>query len=257
MVSDMAGRWDSGLAGGLTVQIAPLAGDAAAPPLAERVEAALTVLRATPGVRGAEALDDGAMARLLEPWLGPDAASDPNLRTPALIDVTTDGPVDVTALADRLRGAGPRATLDDHGVWLADLRAFAGAVKLAALAVVALVGGAGVLAVVFAVRAGLAIHHGVVQLLHLMGASDRYVSRQFERHVLVLTLRGGGVGLGLGAATLLALQHAGEGVRASLLPNFALTPVQWIVLTSVPLSAAALAAATARWTVLRALERLP
>ncbi len=255
VVADMAKRWDSGLAGGLTVQIAPLPGGAVAP-LDERVEAALTVLRSAPGVKAATALSLSDTARLLEPWLGPEAA-DPLLPMPRLIDVVTDGAVDVAGLAQRLKSAAPGATLDDHALWLADLRAFAGAVRLAALGVVALIGGAGVMSVVFSVRAGLAIHRHVVELLHLMGATDRYVSRQFEVHVAGLTLRGGLAGLGLAVAALVGTLHASRGLRASLLPDLSLAPWQWAVLGLVPLAAVVLAMATARWTVLRTLESLP
>ncbi|MBP2228504.1 cell division protein FtsX [Azospirillum agricola] len=255
VVSDMARRWDNGLAGGLTVQIAPLPGAPVAP-LDERVEAALTVLRAAPGVRTATALDAAATARLLEPWLGPEAG-DPLLPMPRLIDVATDGPVDVPGLTLRLKSAAPGATLDDHAVWLADLRAFAGAVHLAALGVVGLIGGAGVMTVVFSVRAGLAIHRHVVELLHLMGATDRYVSRQFETHVVGLTLRGGLIGLLLAVAALAGTLRASQELRASLLPDLALAPWQWAALALVPLAAALLARMTARWTVLRTLESLP
>ncbi len=264
-VSDMARRWDSGLAGGLTVQIAPLPGNTgAAPgaplaplaPLDERVEAALTILRSAPGVKSAQALTAADTARLLEPWLGPEAA-DPLLPMPRLIDVVTDGPVDVAGLADRLKSAAPGATLDDHAVWLADLRSFTGAVHLAALGLVALIGGAGVMSVVFSVRAGLAIHRHVVELLHLMGATDRYIARQFERHVVALSLRGGSVGLGLAVLTLIGVRHAAHGLRASLMPDLTLAVWQWASLGLVPLAAATLALLTARWTVLRTLEAMP
>lgn len=255
VVSDLARRWDSGLAGGLTVQIAPLPGNGAAP-LSERVEAALTVLRSTPGIRSASALSAEEAGRLLEPWLGPEA-SDPLLPMPRLIDVVTDGPVDTASLTERLKSAAPGATLDDHAVWLADLRSFARALEGAALAVVLLIGSAGVMSVVFAVRAGLAIHRNLVELLHLMGATDRYVSRQFEAHVTGLALRGGTVGLVLALATLGGVMHAADRLQAGLLPDVGLQAWQWGVLVLVPLVAALLATATARWTVLRTLESLP
>lgn len=255
LVSDMAQRWDSGLAGGLTVQVAPMPGAPVAS-LDERVEAAVTVLRAFPGIRSASVLGGGEIARLLEPWLG-SGASDPLLPMPRLIDVAADGPVDVAALRIRLAAAAPGATLDDHAVWLADLRSFAGAVRLAALGVVLLIGAAAVMTVVFAVRTGLAIHRPVVELLHLMGATDRYVSRQFERHVVSLSLRGSAIGLLLAGGTLYGLYRASQGLRASLLSDLSLQPWQWAVLLLVPGMLALLALATARWTVLRTLESMP
>ncbi len=254
-VSDMAQRWDSGLAGGLTVQIVPQPG-ASPSALNEQTESALTVLRSTPGVKSADALSTDAVSRLMEPWLGKEAA-DPLLPMPRLIDVVTDGPVDTAALAARLTSAAPGATLDDHAVWLADLRRFAAALHIAALAVVALIGGAGVMAVIFAVRAGLAIHRHVVELLHLMGATDRYVARQFESHVMGLTMRGGLSGLLLAVATLAGLGHAAAGLRSGLLPDVSVNVWHLAMLAIVPLVASLLAMLTARWTVLRTLESLP
>ncbi|MGQ9371512.1 cell division protein FtsX [Azospirillum sp. ST 5-10] len=256
MVADMAARWDSGLSGGATVQVVPMLGPGGTP-VAERVETALAILRGTPGVIAADPLSAAETARLIEPWLGADAADDPDLPVPTVIDVSVAPEVDVAALAQRLTSAVPGSSLDDHGTWLADLRAFTRAVELAALGIVALVGGAGIMAVVFAVRTGLAIHRHVVELLHLMGATDRYVAHQFEAHVLGLCLRGGFAGLALAGVTLVAVHRASTGLRATLMPDFALSAAQWAALALVPLAAGALAVLTARRTVMRTLETLP
>lgn len=257
-VSDMTDRWSGGLAGGLTVQVAAAApGGVVLPPLAGRVEAALSILRATPGVRAAEPMAADAVSQLLEPWLGPGAAHDPLLPVPVLIDVAVSGSVDVAALRARFDAAGVAASVDDHGVWLADLSAFALAVKLGALGVVALIVCAGLLAVVFAVRAGLAIHEDVVRLLHLMGAADGYIARQFEAHVGWRVLKGGAFGAFGAALTLLALDHAAGDLRASLLPSLSFAAWQWGVLLLAPPAMAAPAVGAARWAVLRSLERMP
>src|SRR3546814_13533960 len=77
MMTKLAERWDSGLAGALTVQIPPAADTAAGEATLEAVVAALA---ATPGVRSAEPLDRQAMSALLEPWLG-DALLGGDLRS--------------------------------------------------------------------------------------------------------------------------------------------------------------------------------
>lgn len=260
-VADMADRWTSGLAGGLTVQVAalapPAADGAAAASLTERAERALAVVRATPGVRSATLLDRAAAARLLAPWLGPDVVADDLLPTPALIDAVVSGPVDVAALRAALAAVASGVSVDDHGVWLADLSALAGAVQGAALAVVGLIAGAGALAVVFSVRAGLAIHQGVVRLLHLMGAADDYIARQFEWHVGFRVLRGAAAGAAGAAGLLMLLDAVAGNLRASLLPSLHFGGGQWALLLLAPLLFTPLAAAVARWTVRRALERLP
>ena len=255
VLSDMARRWDKGLAGTLTVQIPPL--PEGTPSLDTRVQAALGVLRATPGLSKAEPLKQAEMANLLEPWLGSGALST-DLPVPALIDVTmAGGRIDVRGLAQRLRAAVPGAEVDDHAAWLKDLLAIARAVEMVALGVVALVGSAAVATVIFVSRAGLAIHGPVVELLHVMGAPDRYVARQFQSHVLGLAVRGGLIGTMLAAVTLFGLARAGGEFSAGLIPDMSLTPVQLLALGGVPVTAAVLAAITARLTVMRALARLP
>ncbi|MEI7607361.1 MAG: hypothetical protein WCJ64_08240 [Rhodospirillaceae bacterium] len=256
VLAGMAGRWESGLTGRLTVQIAPLP-DQAVPPLAQRTEVTLALLRSTPGVVRAEPVGAAAAHKLLEPWLGNALLDD--LPLPALIDVEV-GPaagLDAPALAEKLSASVAGARLDNHAAWLADLRILAHTAQMVALAVIVLVGGAAVASVVFAVRTGLAIHSPVVELLHIMGATDAYVARQFQTHVAGLALRGGVVGLGLAALTLLALRLAAGDTPVGLMPDMTLGPREWLALAAVPLVVAALAVITARWTVLRVLTRMP
>lgn len=254
LVSDMTGRWDNGLSGGLTVQIMPPASTAGTD---TRPAAALAFLRAYPGVQSAEALAPEQAARLVEPWLGAETAGSSLLPLPTLIDVRTAPGTDTADLTRRLKAVVPAATVDDHGTWLADMRRLARSLQGAALAVVGLVSLAGVMTVVFAVRSGLAIHRHVVQMLHLMGATDRYVSQQFEAHVLRLAARGGATGLGAAVLTLVLFGWASGGLRATLMPDFTLAVWEWAALAVLPLVLCLLAVVTARRTVLRTLEDLP
>jgi cell division transport system permease protein len=256
-VSGLVDRWDTGLSGTLTVEVAPPPGADPALGIEEAVAAALEVLRSTPGVAAAEPLSAGQTQKLLSPWLGETALLE-DLPVPVLIDVRLDATVDLDALADRLARAAPGSVVDDHQAWLDDLLGLARGIELLAAGVVLLVGGAAVGAVVFVARAGLAIHAQVVELLHLMGAPDAYVARQFQRHVLGLAAKGSFAGAALALLTLLLFGFAAGGPgSAALLPAMALSSVQWMVLLAVPLLASALAAAAARFTVLRALMRLP
>ncbi len=110
---------------------------------------------------------------------------------------------------------------------------------------------------ILAIRAGLAIHHDTIELLHLLGAEDSYITGQFETHALGLALRGGALGLGAGAATLVAAGVAGARLEAPLLPAIGLGPAGWAGLIVVPAVTALIAMVTARIVVARTLARLP
>ncbi|HSK41056.1 MAG TPA: hypothetical protein VK943_14920 [Arenibaculum sp.] len=261
LLSDLAERWDSGLTGTLTVEVSPPPGGDAAEH-ARRVEAVVALLRASPGIGSAQALPRGDLEALLSPWLGEGALIE-ELPIPALIDVRLDrgapdlDALDLDALSRRIAETVPGVRVDDHQAWLDGLIVLTRTVEVLAIAIVALVGGAAVGAVVFVARAGLAIHAPVVELLHLIGASDAYVARQFQRHVLGLAVRGALGGALLAAFALVALDLTARRIAPGLLPDLSLSPGQWATLAIVPVLAAVLAAVTARVTVLRTLARLP
>lgn len=251
-------RWDASLTGTLTVEL-----PAQTAPNDKSLDAALAVLHAAPGIKSATPIDRAAIAKLIEPWLG-TALSPADLELPRLIDVRLDpaGHADLAALRAKLTAAVPNTMLDDHQLWLDSLAHFARSAELTAIAILVLIGGVAVISVSFATRTGLAVHRDTIELLHLMGAHDAYVARQFERQALRLALIGGAIGLALAAAALMALSQAANasaflGDSVTLLPALHLRGWNWAVLAVLPLIAGLVAMATARLTVLTTLRRLP
>ena len=248
-------RWSRNLLGSLTVEIMP-SEDATPKPGNLRVESALALLLGTPGIASAEVLSDESIARLLSPWLG--TADLGELPLPVLIDVRlkSDVTVDLAALGARLAEAVPGARLDDHQRWLQGLVSLGGTVELVAAAVLALIAAAAAAVTAFSTRTALAIHHGVIEVLHLIGAQDSYVARQFQAHALTLALRGGLFGLAAAAATILAAEYFGEPQSGGLIPDVSLALWQWAALLPLPLASGLIAMLTARATVLAALARM-
>ena len=246
-------RWSESLRGALTVQIVP--GKPAETEAA--IDTVLDILLTTEGVASAETLPVAEIVALLEPWLGTGNVSS-DLPLPRLIDVVLrpGAPPDVAALAARIEAAVPGARLDDHQVWVSGLVRLGRSVQAMAAAVVALIGLAAVAVVVFTTRAGLAVHRDIIEIMHIIGARDSYIARQFQRHALLLGLRGGAIGLALAAATLIGGAALAGEVAAPLLPRLVFPWPGWAGLAALPFATAAIATVTARVTVMRALARL-
>ena len=263
VMSKMVERWDTGLSGSITVQIPPKQGAPGGPAEAgaaadASLDAVIEILLATPGVISAEVLEPDEIVRLLEPWLGA-GASYGDLPLPELIAVGIDPSAapDFEKLSQRLAQAAPGTILDDHQSWLGQLLDLARSIELVAALVVILVGASAVTMVVFATRMGLAIHGRVIELLHLIGAQDSYVAREFEMHSLKLALRGGVFGLALAVITVVLVERLFERMEAALLPDLTLLPGEWALLALLPLVVAGIAMLTARLTVLGTLGRMP
>jgi cell division transport system permease protein len=254
---DKAARdWRTGLAGALTVEVPAPAQEGESQE--RRAAAVVDALRGTAGVREARMLGDEEMAALLEPWLGRGAAVDA-LPLPRLIDVTLDEshPPDLDFLARRIAQAAPGARLDDHKLWLDRLTGLARATEAAAATAVALIGLALAAVVVFATRAAFAAHAEIIELLHLIGARDGQIAGHFQRRAMLMALKGGLLGLALAALTLGLLARFSQGLELPFGPRALLAPTGLVALALVPAATAAVAWITARFTVLRALARMP
>ncbi len=248
-LGETAARWQNAQSDRLTVQL---------PPGGDQADRVMDLLRATPGITAVRRLERSELIGLLEPWLGKGNTTS-DLPLPELIDVTVarHADPDLDALEDNLVDEAPGASIDDHGRWMGRLATAARAVQALALALTALIAGAATATVVIATRASLAVHRETIELLHLIGAQDGFVARAFERRALGLGLRGGLIGLGLAALTFVLLQRATAGLDAPLMPRLDLSPVSLATLAALPLASAAIAMVTARFTVLRALAKLP
>ncbi|HJN04529.1 MAG TPA: FtsX-like permease family protein [Alphaproteobacteria bacterium] len=249
--------WNEGLRGTLTIQV-PAAGPASAVQDDTRVDTALATLFETPGVADARALPPDDIQALLKPWFGEDDLP-AGLPVPALIDVTLEpgARIDSAALADLLDQAVPGTQLFDNGAWLDRLVRFARSVQWVAGIVVALVAVSAIAIIVFVTRAGLSMHRRTIELLHVIGARDGYIARQFQFHSLALGFMGGVLGLAVAAVTLVVLALLAERAGAPIVPRLSLSVPNLIALGALPLVSAAIATLTARAIVMRALRAMP
>lgn len=259
IVTQKAEGWQRQIADEVTIQIRPVGNDDTSIAVARAVEIAIQV----PGVRSAVPMGEDESAALLEPWLGKDFDRS-ELPIPLLISVAVDEDADLGALARRLRDNVPGASLDDHGLWLERLSSMSGTVTLMGLFVTILVFAATALSVVFATRGAMAGNRDVIEVLHFVGAEDIYIANQFQRHFLVLGLKGAAIG-GLAAVLFLLAASFIAGAQGttpeeaqirSLFGGFSLDWSGIIAAVLTVLAAGLLIAVTARLTVYATLRKI-
>lgn len=225
---------------------------------AEAVNAAIDALRREPGIGAVRPLALNEIVALLEPWL-PDLDLINHVPLPALLDVTVEDPaaVDWAVAAERLNSAVPGAFMDRGQDWTGPLIRVARLLQAYALGTIAMVLTAGLLAVTFATRSSLAIHRNAVELLYLLGAEDRYITRQFQIHAALRAFAGGIIGLVLALLSLIGLSAAVDMVDSLLLPRIQWASPEIAALLAVPVLIALAAMVTARVTVSRILRQQP
>jgi cell division transport system permease protein len=257
LVDHVTQRWQRDLSGQLTVELPGIAGEDAAQ-RQQRVDAALEEITDTNGVIGTRLLDEAEVKRLLQPWLG-DQADQLGVTLPDLVAVSLQPDIrpNLSELAERLQKVSPGAAIDDHAQFNAGALNFLRTIEVLALSLLALVLVATAGVVAFVARAGLSIHRRIVEIVHLVGAHDSYVARQFQAQAFRYGFLGAFLGSLLAAATLLmAAVFAARGAApmSSALSTFE----PWMVwpLALIPLAAILIAMITVRIAVITALRRM-
>lgn len=198
IVVKSANDWQSDVGREVTIQVRPTAGRN----IEADVRDAVAVARGGPGIADVRAYSKEESQQLVEPWLGSGLVLG-ELPIPRMIVVKLQpgGAPDLATLRRALAAQVPSAILDDHRGWIDRMRTMAEAAVFGGLAILALVVAATVLSVTFATRGTMATNRPIVEVLHYVGATDGFVGGQFQRHFLLLGLKGGAIGGG--AAILL------------------------------------------------------
>lgn len=201
LVRSAAGEWQADVAREVTIQVRPAEGR----DVEAAVQRAAALATATQGIASVRPYTKDESARLLEPWLGSGLALN-ELPVPRLIVVriTPGATPDFAALNKQLAAQVPGASLDDHRGFVDRMRAMARSAVAAGLAVLGLVLAATMLSVMFATRGAMASNRPIVEVLHVVGAKRSFIAGEFQRHFMLVGLKGGAVGGG-GAMVLFAL----------------------------------------------------
>lgn len=249
-----AADWQAEILREVTIQIRPVDGGN----IDQAVKQATDLARGFAGVSGVVPYSREESAKLLEPWLGSGLVLD-DLPVPRVIVVklASGADVDLAALRKALVDQVPAASVDDHRGWIGRMRAIADFVMLAGIIVLGLVIAVTILCVNFATRGAMAANRPVIEVLHFVGAQDRYIAGQFQRHFLWLGLKGGVLG-GLAAVLLFALivpveavirGNAGAEQFAALFGSITLGVTGYLVILAQIVVIAAVASEASRRTV--------
>jgi cell division transport system permease protein len=221
--------------------------------IAGELPKALATARSLPGVRSATPVPEGEMRATLQRWLG-TAADAADLPVPALVTLELRpgaGPDDIAA---EVKQSIPGATVTAESGELQPVLRSIRALQWLALSLVLLVAIATSAAVVLAARAALDTHRSTIEIMHGIGATDRQLTRLFERKIAT----DAGIGALMGAVASAVGLAAVGGAGAALAGEFASqAPLGWsglLILAILPFGLVALSILVARWTVLKALR---
>ncbi len=201
MASQSADEWFADIASEITVQVSP----AEDGEIEKKVTLVSLFLAKQSGILKVSPLSEEESSELLEPWLG-DSNALSALPVPRLIAVEIDrgSPPDLTVIRRVMESNFKGVTVDDHRRWQTELRTVTRSLVIGGFFVLFLVGAATVASIVSATKSAMASNREIIEVLHFVGARERFIAHEFEKHFLTIGIRAGLVGA-LGATFVFLL----------------------------------------------------
>lgn len=215
-----------------------------------------------PYVASARKVAPKELEATLGQWFGSEDSADPALKSlplPALVDIDLeDGDRDLQLdelkrLVDKI---ADDARIIPHAEWLSPVERLIRSLAWVSMLLVVLITAASAAVVIMTARAALSTHFATIEMLHMIGATDQQISRLFQQRIAIDTAYGIALGSAVAVFILLIIRWQWSGITSGLASTATIGAGGWALLLALPLLAIALAAITARQTLLAALKKI-
>jgi len=188
-ISNTTDKWRNNLSGNATIEISAQENM----DMTEKMREISAFLENEPSVISATPVDQSDMMKLVEPWLGNITTTTlSELPLPGLIDVQFDhnGQINIASLKKKLELKYPFTRLDNHQAWQNNMQSMARVIEIGILSLTLIMIALSSAVIIGSIKSNMAIHRNEISLLHLMGAYDGYITKQFQQHALRSVLKG-------------------------------------------------------------------
>jgi cell division transport system permease protein len=260
IVSEANIAWKGKLWSSVKLQIIPEDNDDVTT-IDRKAKLTIEFLGSMPEVQTAEILSQSNIKEILERLGTKDILKSlEKIPLPILIDVTFvgDGPTDFHAIEKELSSRFPWIHRIDNPNWGKGYERFFMVIEEIAVIVLLSILGITIISVSYATQTTLSSHSNIIELLHLMGATNRGIAAQFSDHIFKIGLKGSGLGILIASFILTSIPNMTDWKNPNewFLPFVPSIP-QGSLILGMGLVGALLCMATSNVTIRLKLRRMP
>ena len=259
-INAMADSWKKDIMGSVTVQIIPVEDEnkhVDAEKTLEQQNKVLQYIENLSAVASAKAMDTQTIEKLMTPWLG-NKVNISSLPIPVLLDVKLkpNSELNYDEVTRGLRQVSEYASIDNHRLWLNRLLKFAASLKNIAITVLLMVIGICAFSIYYSTRTSLGININSIEILHIIGAKDDYIARQYARNFVKIGFFSGIIGLMAAIPSIILVAKYGVSTGSDLIKGAQLSTLAWSLIMTTPLFSALYAMIVSYFTVKKSLEKM-
>ena len=259
-INTMVKSWEKDILGSITIQVSPIEDENKkidTDKTQKQLNKVLQFMENADGVKSVHIIDDKTVERLMSPWLG-NKVDINTLPIPQLLDVQLkdNAEINYDEMTRGLHKVTPNASIDNHRLWLNRLLKFAGSLKTLALSVLFMVIGICAFSIYYSTRTSLGINLNSVEILHIIGAQDQYIAKQYAKSYAKIGFFSGVIGLIFAIPSIVLVSKYGISTGSGLLNSAGLSTFHWLFMMITPLFSLFYAMGTAYYTVRKSLEKM-
>ena len=156
----------------------------------------------------------------------------------------------------RLSEVSSQASINDHNLWLSRLLKFINSLKVLALTVLLLVALASITAIIYAAQTSLNIHKDIINILHVIGATDRYIALNYVKQITQTSLIAGIIGTIVAIPAISIIGTLAKGIEAGIFNTVSFGAENWLLILTLTLLSSAFVALTAYITIVKSLRNM-
>ncbi|MBQ7633344.1 MAG: FtsX-like permease family protein [Alphaproteobacteria bacterium] len=259
-IHSMVINWEKDITGSITVQVLPVEDENKKIDTDKtqlEINKVLQYMENVSGVKSVHVLDVKSIEKLMTPWLG-NKVDITSLPIPQLMDIQLDEDVEINydEITRNLHKITPNASIDNHRLWLNRLLKFANSLNSLALAVLTMVIIICAFSIYYSTHTSLGINMNSIEILHIIGAQDDYIAKQYAHSYAKIGFFSGVIGLMIAVPTIILISKYAISTGSGLLNGAGLNEVNWIIMLLTPVFSLLFARFTAYYTVRRSLEKM-
>jgi cell division transport system permease protein len=125
-----------------------------------------------------------------------------------------------------------------------------------ALTVLLLVALASVTAIIYAAQTSLNIHRDIISILHVIGATDKYIALNYVKQISKTSITAGIIGTLIAVPAIMIIGSMAKGIEAGIFNSVTFGLEEWLSIFLLPIATSILVATTAYLTIVKTLRNM-
>ena len=253
--NNIASDWNQHMNNNLTIQVLPdMKAKYPSQEIEERISNITKILKQTPGVKSYYAMTKSETVNLLKPWIGDKI----DITLPRIISVQISNviPLNIKTLTKEIKDYSSLIKLETYENWMYEFKNTISAVQSLLGVIIILILLTTAITISYATKSGLNINKKVINIMHMVGATNKYIATQFSRQMMILAISGGSIGYLISCFVIIIMKSISRDISDGIIANLEFSNYIYLQMLIIPIIAGIIAKISAMLTIKNELNKM-